>query len=806
MIKNYFKIAWRNINKHRFYAAINVLGLFTGVVFTLLIGAYVWGELQVNRTLKNSDRQYFLLSKWEKSNMGVDFATLGPLAKRLKEDYPSLVANYYRFDGISTIISRGEKRFREGIQLGDASLLTMFGFELLHGNKETAFKNPHSVVISTDKARKYFNKEDAVGETITIQNFNGEDHNFNVTGVFKELPENSVTHINNENSPNAFLAPEFFMPTSIYAFFDRADFDSWQNVFIPSYIELKAGVSADDLKTPIEDLISQHASEEVKRNLTVSAISLTDFYLEKDDGLVKGMLYTLSIIGLFILLMAIVNFINISISMSGSRMKEIGVRKVLGGVRRQLICQFLVESFILVLIATILALFAFSFLRPLLNDIVATEIPKLSTFPLSIVFILLLFVFVVSVLSGLYPAFVLSSLKSIESLKGKLQTKNVPFQRSLVGFQFSIALFILISAFIITQQVDYFFDKDLGYNKDFVLSAQVPRDWTDDGVEKMEVIRNEFESLPYITKSSLSFEIPNGNNGRWLPLQRLEAPSDQVVRMVSLSVDDHYIETYQIPLMKLENLGNSSPSKGQKVVINKTAAIALGWNNPTDAIGEKLKIEDGDYEYIIQNVTEDFHFSSMKEQIQPVIFFNLDIFPTYRYLNFRIRSENIQSTISSIQSKWAELIPGSPFDYRFMDDSLNELYTSEVKFRKAIYNASLLSLIIVLLGIIGLVSLSAHKRIKEIGVRKVLGASVLNIVVLFIKEFITIIVIASAIAIPLSYYFMTAWLNNYVYRINISSKPFFISIVLLISITFLLIGLLSFNTAKANPIKSLKTE
>ncbi len=701
------------------------------------------------------------------------------------------MADYYRFDGISTIISKGDKRFREGIQLGDASLLTMFGFELLHGNKETAFKNPHSVVISGDKARKYFNREDVIG---------------NVTGVFKELPENSVTHINNENSPNAFLAPEIFMPTSIYAFFDRADFDSWDNVIIPSYIELKPGVSADDLKAPIEVLIAQHASEEVKENLKVSAISLTDFYLEKDNGLVKKMLYTLSIIGLFILLMAIINFINISVSMSGSRMREIGIRKVLGGVRRQLIFQFLIESFILVLVATILALFAFSFLRPLLNDIVATEIPKLSAFPLSIIFLLLLFVFVVSLLAGLYPAFILSSLKSIESLKGKLQTKNVPFQKSLVGFQFSIALFILISAFIITQQVDYFFDKDLGYNKDFVLSAQVPRDWTDDGVGKMETIRNEFENLPNVTSASLSFEIPNGNNGRWLPLQRLGAASNQVIRMVSLSVDDHYIDTYQIPLVKGGNAKGSSPAKGKWVVVNETAARALGWDNPTEAIDEKLKIEDGNNEYTIQNVAKDFHFSSMKEQIQPIIFFNLDIFPTYRYLNFRIRSEHMQSTISGIQRKWTELIPDSPFDYRFMDDSLNELYTSELKFKKAIYNATLLSLIIVLLGIIGLVSLSAHKKIKEIGVRKVLGASVLNIVLLFIKEFVSIIIVASAIAIPLSYYSMSLWLNNYVYRINLSSKPFFMSIVLLISITFLLIGLLSFNTAKANPIKSLKTE
>lgn len=806
MFRNYFKIAWRNIKKHRFYATINVLGLFTGIVFTLLIGAYVWGELQVNRTLENSDRQYFLLSDWKKSNMGIDFATLGPLAKRLKEDYPALVADYYRFDGITTIISKDDKRFREGIQLCDSSLLTMFGFELLYGNNETALTNPYSVVISANKARKYFNNEDVVGETITIQNFNGENHDFNITGVFNTLPENSVTHLNNENSPNAFLEPEFFTTKSMYTFFDRADFDSWSNIFIPSYIELKAGVTPKDLKAPIEALISQHTSEDVNKNLKVTAISLTDFYLEKDNGLVKGMLYTLSIIGLFILLMAIINFINISISMSGSRMKEIGVRKVLGSVRRQLIFQFLVESFILVLIATVLALVSFSFLRPLLSSMVATEIPELSAFPFSIVFVLVAFVCVVSVLAGFYPAFILSSLKSIESLKGELQTKNASFQRSLVGFQFSIALLILISAFIITEQVDYFFDKDLGYNKDYVLSAQVPRDWTDSGVNKMETIRNEFEKMPQITKASLSYEIPNGNNGNWFPLQRIGKPDNEVVRMVSLSVDKHYIDTYQIPLVKSKKTVVNSGEKDQKVIINETAAKALGWDNPIDAIGEKVKIKDGNEEYTIQNVAKDFHFNSMKTQIQPIVLFNLNVFPIYRYLNFKVSPRNMQKTISSIQSKWIELMPNSPFDYRFMDDSLKELYTSEVKFRKAVYNATLLSLIIVLLGIIGLVSLSAHKRIKEIGVRKVLGASVLNIVLLFVKEFVTIIIVASAIAIPVSYFFMKQWLNNYVYRVNITSQPFFVSILLLIIITFFVIGLLSFNTAKSNPIKSLKTE
>ncbi|GAA3555675.1 ABC transporter permease [Snuella lapsa] len=806
MFQNYFKIAWRNLKKYRFYAAINVLGLFTGIVFTLLIGVYVWGELQVNRRLRNSERQCILLSDWKIPNKGVDFATIGPLAKRLKEDYPTLVANYYRFDGISSIISKGEKRFREGIQLGDKSLLVMFGFKMLYGNKKTALSNPYSVVITANKALKYFGKKNVVGETITIQNFKGEERAFIISGVFEDLSVNSVTHLNNKNSPNTTLRPEIFTSQDMCAFFGRVDFDSWNNFYIPSYIELKEGVAVDDLKEPINNLMKLYASKAIQKDLSVTPTLLADFYFEKDNGLVKKMVYTLSTIGLFILLMAIINFINISVSMSGSRMKEIGVRKVLGGKQSQFISQFLIESFILVLVATILALVAFSSIKPVLSQIVGTEMPKLTTFPLYMIFVLVGFVCVVGLLAGLYPAFVLSSLKAVASLKGKLEIKNVSFQKSLVGFQFSVALLILISAFIITQQVDYFFNKDLGYNKDYVLSAQVPRDWTDKGVKKMETIRAEFEKLPEINKASVSFEIPNGNNGNFFPIHRVGSASNESISMLSLSVDEHYFDTYQIHIEESLHWADEDKKEGPIIVVNETAARALGWDNPMDALGEKIKIKGGVFDYTIRGIAKDFHFGSMTQQIQPLAFFNLNIFLTYRYLNFKVKPGDMQSTISNIQKKWSQLIPESPFDYHFMDDSLKELYTSEIKFRKAVYNASLLSLAIVLLGIVGLVSLSAHKRIKEVGIRKVLGASTFKIILLFIKEFTIIIVIASAIAIPIAYYVMNEWLNNYVYRISMSAQPFFGSILALMIVAFLFIGLMSFKTANTNPIKSLKTE
>ncbi len=804
MIRNYFKIAWRNLKKHRLYAGINILGLFTGITFTLLIGTYVWGELQVNRKLKNADRQYILLSDWKDPNMGVDFTSVAPLAKQLKEEYPSLVENHYRFDGISSTASKNDIRYRKYVQIVDNSLLTMFGFELLYGNSKTALTEPYSVVITKNMALKFFGKtNDVIGKTIVLENFNNKKHPFNITGVLDELPKNSVVNINSENDIDTGLMPEIFVPESTYTFFDRGGFTNWSNIYIPSFIELKEGVTAKELETPIKNILSQHASKEIAENLTVKPTLLSTFYLEKDNGSIKRMLYTLSIVGCFILLMAIINFINISISMSGSRIKEIGVRKVLGGKRKQLIFQFLTESFILVLFATTLAIVAFIFLRPVFRQIIGADIPTLSSFSFYIVFILIGFVGLVSLLAGLYPAFILSSLKSIQSLKGKIQTKNTVFQKYLVGFQFSIALLLLISAFIITKQVDYFFKKDLGYNKDYIVTVPTPRDWTDKGVEKIETIRSEFEKMTQVTKASVSHEIPNGNFGNIFSMHNINKLETASIPMKSLVVDKHYFNTYKVDI--IDSLNTQIKPK-HSISINNAAAIALGWQNPRDALGETIKIKGGTYNYTIQNIVGDFHFDSIKQKIEPLAFFNLKTFPIYRYLNFRVSPGNMQNTIALINDKWDTLFPDSVFDYEFMDDSLQKLYASEIRFKKAVYYASFLSCIIVLLGIISLVSLSAHKRVKEMGIRKVLGASVFNIIFLFIKEFSVIVISAAIIAIPLAFYFMKEWLYNYAYKINITSQPFIISIVALLTITFLIIGILSLKTANANPTKNLRTE
>jgi putative ABC transport system permease protein len=803
MIKNYFKIAWRNLFKNGLYSFVNLIGLSAGILFALLLFAYGWGEWQVNRNLKNADRQYFLSSRWKEPTMGMDLTTVAPIAKRLKEDYPHLVANYYRWDGITSVVSKGDKHFREGIQLGDSTLLGMYGFELLYGNAAHALKEPYSMVITKEKAVKYFGKIDVVGEYLTIQSFDGMERNFMVTGVLKSIPENSVTHLLGTDNNTVFI------PTNTYTFFNRTSFDSWDNTIIPSYIELREGVNPAALDAPIKQLIAQNASNIIKDNLTIAPIPLKEYYLQKNNGLVKRMLTTLSLIGLFILLMAVVNFINIAISSAGSRSREIGVRKLIGGQRQQLIFQFLTESLSLVAISTVLAVSVYPFVRPQFSDLIGKEIPQIAAFPIYFTLLLSVFAIIVGVLSGLYPAFVLSSQKTIDALKGKLNTTKTGIQlrKTLVSFQFVIALLVLMGSVVISQQVNHFFSQGLGYEKDFVLTAQVPRDWTAKGVRKMETIRKEFETMPQIKSASLSFEIPNGNSGAQPMVYNVGADSSQAIVMDAMTTDENFLKTYQIS-MKSGDFFKGNGLDSSYIALNEKAVIALGFKNIGEAVGRKVRIVNDPTAAIltVKGITQDFHFNSMQKAIRPMIFFNVHTFAYYRYLSFKIQPNNIPQNIEAINKKWASLMPQSSFEYVFMDETLKKLYSSEIQLKKTAYAATLLAIIISLLGVIGLISLSIHKRTKEIGVRKILGANPFSIISLFLKEFVIVFLISCLIACPLVYVIMENWLNGFASRIHISPLLMLQSVIGLLLITILLIGLQTIKAAVANPVKSLRTE
>jgi putative ABC transport system permease protein len=801
MLRSYFLLAWRNILRYRFYSLVNIAGLCVGILFVLLIGAYVWNETSINKSLRNAKQQYFLRSVWKDPNLGPDITTLGPLAKRLKESYPGLVANYYRWDGLTSIVSRGDKHLREGIQLGDSTLLSMYGFDLLHGDVRTALNNPFSVVITRSIAEKYFGRNDVVGETLGVQSFSGGKREFTITAVLKDPPENSVTHLN-ENTDNSI-----FIPVNSIGFFGRFDFENWGNIYLPSYIELKSGVKPEDLQQPIRKLIADNTSDLVKANLHVELIPLTEYYLTRNDALVKKMLYALSFVALFILLMAVVNFINISISSSSARTREIGIRKVLGGLRKQIVFQFLMESLILVTIATLIAVALYPSSRSVFATLVDKEIPALTVFPVYFLLFPVGIVLLVGLMAGLYPALVLSSLKSVDSLKGKLRSvkENVWLRKSLVGFQFGVAAVVMIAAYIVSQQVSYFFGKSLGYNKEYVVSSQTPRDWTPEGTRRMLAIRDEFARMPEVKSVSLSYEIPNGMNGLQPAVYKAGTDSVSAIAMMQLVTDENYLNTYEIKMKAGSFFRNNEPDTS-KVVINETAARALGWSNAADALSQRVRISGNPIEFRVEGVVSDFHFTSMQQKMDALFFVQPRFANSYRYLSFKIKPGNVGPSIAAIQQKWSALMPGTAFEYAFMDQTLEKLYATEIQLQKAAYAASALALVIVLLGVLGMVSLSIQKRTREIGIRKVIGASVPEIILLFVKEFFVIIVVAGVVACPFAFIVMQNWLEGYNHRVQIGPQPFIWSVGILCLVTLLLIVARTSRAAMTNPVKSLKTE
>lgn len=798
MIKNYLKTGWRSIRKNSFYSFLNIFGLAIGIGFTLLMAAYVWTELGVNKQLKNANRQYIIQSKWKDPGMGYDIATLGPLAKALKEQYPSLVANYYRYDGVSSNVSKGDKVFREDLQIGDSTLLTMYGLQLLQGNPATALKDPFSVVITEDRAIKFFGKKNVVGETITVENFSGSKHDFLITGVLKKLPGNSVTGLVGGSEGHLFFS------ANAANYFGRV-IESWNNPSIANYVELQNGVRAEDLQGPIQRLVQQNAPPQVAANLTPFLMPLSDYHLKQNNGLVQKMIYSVSSIALFILAMTIINFISISISKSSQRIREIGVRKVLGGSKKQLIFQFLIESVLLTLFAASVALVIYQLSLPFVSGILNKELPPLLSFPLPFGVAAILIALVVGCLAGLYPAFVLSTLKAVDSIKGKLKSikENVFLRKSLLGFQFFTASLVFVGAIIIAKQVSLFFASGLGYDKEYIVSAQLPRDWTQSGVQHMEMIRDEFAKMPEVSNASLSWQMPNGWDIGKLPVFVNGKDSTQAIATQSLVADEKYAETYKIPMVAGTFFRDANDSLS--IIINETAAKDLGWNNTSDAVGKRLMLP-GNASLTVIGVTKDFHFGSMQQKILPISFVNVSLYKAYRFLSFKLEPGNISKSIEALQKKWSALLPGAAFEYIFMDDALAKMYTSEIQLKKASQLATILAFIIVMLGIIGLTSLSIQKRTKEIGIRKVLGASASSISFLFIKEFLPVLLISAFISIPIGWYVMQGWLSDYAYRISLSAQPFLISISIIVVFTVSLILLQIWKSSIENPVKNLRTE
>ena len=804
MIQNYFKIAWRNLMKRKFYSFVSILGLSVGITFAILISIYIWGELQVNADLKNAENQYYIQSKWSKPDIGLEITTLAPMAKALKENFPDLVENCYSFDGISSTIANGEKVFRESIQIGDSTILNMYGFPLIYGDARTALNQPYTMVITSEQAIKYFGKLDVVGKTLSVESNDGTKKDFTVTGVLDKIPSNSIT--------NLLAGPKFPILMSFVGsndFWGRQQYFTWANPYYAGYIELKKGVKPEDLAKPMAQLIKTNAPEAISANLQAYLTPIKDVYREANNGIVRKTIFTLTIVALFILLMAIVNFVNIAIGNSFTRLKEIGVRKMLGSMKGQIMRQFLAESILISLFSLLVSLILFEISQPYFEQILNKEIPSLKNVsPYFFIFCLLLSL-TIGLLSGIYPAFILANLPSIDSIKGKLKSvkENVFFRRLLIVSQFTIALFVFVGAVVISKQVNFFFNKDLGYNKESIVTAQVPRDWSPAGVAQMETIRHEFEQIPVIKQASISYNIPEGSPGNSNAIYRMGQDSTKAIYIQTMATDEKYAETYQIPMVA----GVFFQDKQQmfqsgNIVLNESSVKALGFKNPSDAIGKLVRMHSAAQSFKIVGVTKDFHVGSMHKSISPLFFLNLKDNPLFRYISFKVQAGNLAESMSVIEQKWKKIMPNSVFEYTFMDDSLQKMYQSEIQLKKASLLATILSIIIVLLGILGMVSMAIARRTKELGIRKVLGASSGSIILLFLKEFVLLMSLALLISFPLVAMSMNQWLQNYAYRIEMN-WPIFASVGFLFGLIIVVfVSLQTYKVALANPIKSLKTE
>jgi putative ABC transport system permease protein len=803
LFRSYYRSAIRQIASSRFHAMINVIGLSIGIAFTLLIAVYCHSEWMVNRKLKNAGQQYILTSEWKDPNMGYTLATLGPLARSLKENYPALVANYYRFDGMTVTVSAADKDFREELQAGDSTLLTMYGFSLLQGDVRSALDLPFTVVITDNRALKFFGTTNVVGNNLAIANFSGRKKDFRITGVMKSPPRNSITRLSASNENTIFVS------TSMLSWFGRNM--EWSRRNIASYVELQPGVSPAALKRPIEHLIRVNADPGIAANLRVVPELLSSYYLGADGGTVQKMIYTLSFIAVFILGMAMINFINLSVSHSTSRMKEIGIRKVLGGLRRQLRLQFLTESILLAMASTGFALLLYLSLAPVFSAMLGREMPALSTLPPIAWAMILLSGMLTGWLAGLYPAILLSSLSVSGVLKGQIGSveQNIRGRKALVGFQFGTAATVFIGAIIVSQQIDLFFSDKLGYNKEYIVASQLPRDWTPQGIRHMETIRSIFAGMRQVRDVTLSFEIPNGANAGSIGVFREGGDQATPVVAQTLVTDDHYASTYKIPLASGVFFHGDDAVDAQdstQLVLNETAARALGWKTAREAVGQRLRLTSSNTIFTVSGVVRDFHFDAMGAAIQPEVFSRINLWEIYRYLSFKLNPGSIGADIALIQQQWSRLMPGAPFEYKFMDESLAAVYDSELRLRKAVTTATVLAIVIVLLGVLGLVSGSVRRRSKEIAIRKVIGAGIPGIIRLFLREYLPVLLAAAVIASPLAWWIMQHWLDDYVTRIAITVWPFLVATGCLAFVVITLIAAQTFSVAKANPVKGLRSE
>jgi putative ABC transport system permease protein len=809
MLKNYIKIAWRNLLRNKSFSAINIFGLAIGLAVFFLISLFVLDELQYDRHNKNANRIYRInIDLKINGSRFNDHSTPAPMAVTLAKTYPQIEQAVRIDGGGSILIKKGnETLLEQDAFFADPSLFDVFTLPMLAGDPKTALSQPNTMVISASMAQKYFKTIDVVGKMLKIDN----SFLYKITGVIEDVPAQSHLHFN------------FIRSLSSQA---SSNSDFWLSNSFDTYVLLREGTSQRTLDQYLRETAKKytepqllnvaHSSfsdlEKKGEYFKYTSIPLTKIHLHstlpseiEPTGNIQYV-YIFSVIALFILLIACVNFMNLSTARSANRSKEVGIRKVIGSDRFNLIKQFLTESVLTSLLAFLFAFLLSACLLPYLNQLSGKEISLNATTIWLVPFLALIAVFT-GLLAGSYPAFFLSSFNPVDTLKGKLALgfKGSRFRDILVIFQFTTAIILIAGTLIIYSQLNYIQDKNVGYTREQVLVIKNAY-----ALDKhAKTFKDEVLQLPGVLAGSRSGTLPTSSANDWNKnAYSIDATmsANKTKTLIDWDVDADYISTLAMQIVKGRNFSSQMATDSNAVIINETAARLLAYKDPINAKLYGFNSEAKEVAtYNIVGVVKDFNAGSLRYETEPMV---LRLSKYGGQFSFRIKSENIQQTIEQIKSKYHsfEGMSDQPFLFSFLDDEFNRLYHNEQRTGKIFISFSTLVIFIACLGLFGLASYAAEQRTKEIGIRKVLGASVNGIVQLLSKDFIRLVFVAIVIASPIAWWAMNKWLEDFANHIDIDWWVFASAGLVAIVIALFTVSFQAIKAALANPVKSLRSE
>ncbi|MBE9462197.1 ABC transporter permease [Dyadobacter subterraneus] len=821
MLGNYLKISRRNLWKSKGSSAINIFGLAMGIAACFFIFQYVYFESTYDQFHKNAANIYRVPISYPGSESvtpatATNHPAVGPA---MKADFPE-VADFTRLASVSLFMPAytlsykdakgGEKIYNEdNMYLADASFFNVFSYPLISGDRKTCLTEPNSIVISASTAKKYFGDTDPLGKMLDMNGSMLEK----VTGVFKDIPDNS--HI------------KFDMLVSFSSIKPNYGYDDWSRAEFYNYVVLAPGTDVKKLEAKFPAFIEKYLGTRMKElNLRLSfhLQPITDIHLysnylkEAEANGSEKEVSLLSIIGIFILFIAWINYINLSTAKSVERAKEVGLRKVVGAEKSQLITQFLTESFIINLFALIVAFAVIFCCTPFFNDFIGKDITTdffsdgLGGKPI-FWFSVLLFFLVGALLVGAYPAFVLSSFLPVRVLKG-LKTHpggGISMRRVLVSFQFILSITLIASTVVIFQQFNFMRNGKLGYQKDQVVIVKTPVVKGEAMFNALHFFKNEILNINSVKDATATTDIPGHMIRFRKSVRRVNQDKRHNFETYLMEIDQNFVPTYQIELIAGKNLIGSDSSKldstgSTKVLINEELAKMLGYKSPEEAINQEIVFTWGDdVNCKIGGVMKNFHQRSLKEKFDPILCYSPSI-NDWRYLSIKLNAKNAAQSLSQVEKLYHKTFPGSPFEYFFLDEYFNRQYEADSQLSNIFILFSMLAIIIACLGLLGLSSFVIKLRTKEIGIRKVLRASVVGLLILVSKDFIKMVCVASAISTPVIYYLSNAWLKNYAFHITPGISVFIIPPVLLLTLTLIIICTQSLKTTLTNPVKSLSNE